>query len=298
MLPTAQNYAIYPQVVQADKPTEMTIVPTERAFLLVEGCSYTVTVSSVDDDVLDYYDNSCHHVLTAVATGGVLRFTYTFPEEGEHLIRFAYKENKVSEMRVFSLYKDLYRLRPLRGDFHSHSYRSDGRRDPAAAIGHYREQGYDCYALTDHNRYYPGGEIDEVYAGVKLGITDAIRSGNCVAVEASGVEYDRVYRCYGDLRLVTYAQFLLKHYFPQLQRICQGEGIAMRNYAMDDASKSLIEAQVKQSDAYRLRFFGKKSPPLPTARMLAFEEKWRALQMNGPSGKGSHIHADPPTRQI
>ena len=129
-------------------------------------------------------------------------------------------------------------------------------------------------------------------------IIRAVQTHNCVAVEATNNEYDRHYRCYGSFRLVTYAQFLLKNYFPELQRICQGEGIAMRAYAFDDASKALIEAQVKQTDTYRLRFFGKKAPALPTESIQAFEEKWRAVQMNGPSAKGSLVHIDPPNLQI
>ncbi|MBQ9098240.1 MAG: PHP domain-containing protein [Clostridia bacterium] len=472
MLPAPRNYAIWPRVVLADQPTEMTIVPTEKAFLLFEGREYTVIVTSLNDDESNYHEGgTCHHTLKAVAHDGVLRFTYTFPDEQEHLIRFEYKEKKFFDFAVYSLHKDLYRLRPVRGDFHSHSYRSDGCQDPSAAMGHYREQGYEFYSLTDHNRYYPGGEIDETYAGVKLGITrvkgeevhapgsvihivhvggnssvtdiyvhdeerynkditeyeakvptsvpakyaaryarcmwvtdriheagglaifahpywrpgaskvynvnneltrillksgmfdafelvggqtqvginrcvallmelreegvkiplvgssdvhnmegcstfphmfticfvkenendaiiDAVKQFNCVAVEATNNEYDRHYRCYGSFRLVTYAQFLLKNYFNDLQRICQGEGVAMRNYAFDDAGKSLIEAQVKQTDNFRLRFFGKKAPALPNESMQAFEDKWRAVHLDGPTNKGSLVHKDPPNRQI
>ena len=127
---------------------------------------------------------------------------------------------------------------------------------------------------------------------------DAVKSFNCVAVEATGNEYDRHYRCYGSFRLVTYAQFLLKNYFPNLQRICQGEGVAMRSYAFDDAAKSLIEAQVKQSESYRLRFFGKKAPALPTESIKDFEQRWRAVHLEGPTAKGSLVHQDPPSRQI
>ena len=72
----------------------------------------------------------------------------------------------------------------------------------------------------------------------------------------------------------------------------------MRSYAFDDAGKALIEAQVKQTESYRLRFFGKKAPALPTEAIFAFEEKWRAVQMNGPTAKGSLVHTDPPSRQI
>lgn len=37
MLPKNKNFAIYPTVMQADTPTEMVIIPRERAFFLVEG---------------------------------------------------------------------------------------------------------------------------------------------------------------------------------------------------------------------------------------------------------------------
>ena len=78
-------------------------------------------------------------------------------------------EEKVADLYVYSLNEDLYALRPMRGDLHSHTFRSDGKRDPAALAGYYRENGYDFFALTDHNRFYPGGEIDETYSGVDTG---------------------------------------------------------------------------------------------------------------------------------
>ena len=472
MLPTPKNYAIWPSVVPADKPTEMTIAPTEKAFLFFENETYRVSVVSVDDDAPDYYDLPTAKTFDVVAHGGVLRFTFAFPREQEHLIILEYGEKKLQELVIYSLESDLYALRPLKGDLHSHSYRSDGRRDPAALAGHYREMGYDFFALTDHNRYYPGSEIDETYQGVNLGlrrvrgeevhtpgsivhivhvggkksvdeqyiqdqeayeaaiaeyearvpetvpeiyrgryaraqwacdriheagglaifahpfwrpggsrvynvrtefarillqsgmfdayelvggmkqpgvnlsvamwadlrasglqiptvgssdvhklenaapdfpdhftvcfatenendaIIDAVKNGLCVAVEATGVEYERHYRCYGSFRLVSYAQYLLKYYFPRLQRICQGEGVAMRSYAMGDADAALIESQVLQSRTFSDRFFGRQSPALPSIDVLAFEEKWRAVQLQGPDTKGSHLHTGTVTRQI
>ena len=77
------------------------------------------------------------------------------------------EEKVLQKFNVFSVGEDLYGLTPLKGDLHSHSYRSDGKRDPADLAGHFREQGYDFLALTDHNRYYPGGEIDDVFKDVK-----------------------------------------------------------------------------------------------------------------------------------
>ncbi|MBP3645622.1 MAG: PHP domain-containing protein [Clostridia bacterium] len=471
MLPKPQNYAIWPSVLPADKAVELTIAPTEKAFLFAEGAEIRLTIISVNDDEPNYYKPSTRKYATAVAHGGIVRFTYTFPGEQEHLILMESGEKKLQEFVVFSLYEDLYQLTPLKGDLHGHSFRSDGKRDPAALAGHYREQGYDYFALTDHNRFYPGGEIDETYEGVHLGITrvrgeevhapgtvvhivhvggnssvtekyvhhreeyereveeyesrvpetvpekyrtryarimwatdhihqagglaifphpfwrpgasrmynvcdefarllltsgmfdayelvggmkqpginrsvsfwgellkeghsfpvvgssdvhgldnsiefphlfnicfarentndaimEAVKTGQIVAVEASGSEENRQYRCYGSLRLVTYAQYLLDHYFPRYQRICQGEGVAMRAYAMEDADASLIELQVKQSEKFSARFFGRLPAPVPSSAMLDFEDRWREKQLNGPLTKGGTVEAPPITRQI
>ena len=470
MLPKPQNYAIWPSVLPADQAVEMTVTPTEKAFLFPEGLEMTFTIISVNDDEPNYYYPSTRKQVTAAAHGGVVRFSCNFPGEQEHLILMETAEKKLQEFVVFSLYDDLYSLQALKGDLHSHSYRSDGKRDPAALAGHYREQGYDYLALTDHNRFYPGGEIDETFQGVHLGITrvpgeevhapgtvvhivhvggkysvadlyvhhrdeyereaaayetcvpshvpekyraryarimwatdhihqagglaifphpywrpvasrmynvcdefarllltsgmfdayelvggmqqpginrsvalwgemlkeghsfpvvgssdvhglegnafphlfnicfarentseaiaESIKAGRVVAVEASGSEENRQYRCYGSLRLITYAQYLLTHYFPRQQRICQGEGVAMRAYAMQDADASLVEMQVQQTEKFRGRFFGRLPAPVPSSAVLAFEDKWRAEQLNGPLTKGGTVDAPPVTRQI
>lgn len=471
MLPTPQNYAIYPSVVPADRETELIIAPTERAFLLFEGEEYTVTAYALNEDEADYHNSVVGTQIKATAQNGILRFSHTFLGEGAHLIRLEKDGKKLQDFMTYSLYADLFELIPLRGDFHGHSHRSDGARDPAALAGHYREQGYDFFSLTDHNRYYPGGEIDEVYNGINLGITRvpgeevhtpgsmvhivhvggkqsvaneyihnredfekevakrladvpaeipeqyreryakakwatdriheagglavfahpywrpqgrvynvndeftkilltsgmfdvyelvggmkqvginrsvalwgdlraeglkisvvgssdvhgvgksdtfphlfticfaksntpediiaAVKAGNSVAVEAVGDEYLREYRCYGSFRLVSFAQYLLTHFFPARQRICQGEGAAMRAFCMGDANASLIEALAEQSNNFRARFFGKMPPRLPDADMIAFENKWRERHIaEGPITKGSSIDSATVTRQI
>ncbi|MBQ2767819.1 MAG: PHP domain-containing protein [Clostridia bacterium] len=460
MLPTPTNYAIYPGVVPANTAVEMTIVPTERSFLFFSDMPYLITVISVNADEPYYHVPQNPVTFSVTAQGGVLHFSYSFPDEQEHLILLSREgEKPFAELSVYSLFDDLFSLRPLRGDLHSHSYRSDGRRDPSALAGHYREQGYDFFALTDHNRAYPGDEIDQTYAGVKMGlarvrgeeihapgsvlhvvhvggkesvaeryvhdmegyereiaeyesrvpghipaqyharyaramwtadqihaagglaifahpywrpgrkafnvcdafarillmsgmfdayelvggmgqeginrsialwqelraeglnlpvvgssdvhgiakaetfphlfticfaeqnendaIIAAVKAGRSVAVEASGGEYDRQYRCYGSLRLVGYAHFLLRRYFPQIQRICAGEGVAMRAYAMGEADAALIEQQAAQTENFRRRFFGEILPVVPSQAVQDFTEHCRDRQKNGPDGKGS-----------
>lgn len=170
MLPRTENYRIFPSVIPADKISEMTILAAERAFLPVDDAEYTIVITPVDADEQNYHTPSNQAKLTIKAAGGVIRFEHKFAREQEHQIVLWREDKKLATFYVYSLFDDLYKLRPMRGDLHVHSFRSDGARDPAALAGHYREQGYDFFALTDHNRFYPGGEIDEVYDGVKMGL--------------------------------------------------------------------------------------------------------------------------------
>ena len=95
MLPAPRNYAIYPQVVLADKPTEMTIVPTERAFLFFEGEEYTLTLIPIFEDE-NYYVPHNQLVLKPIAHDGVLRFSYDFPGEGEYLLLLSREEKEIA----------------------------------------------------------------------------------------------------------------------------------------------------------------------------------------------------------
>lgn len=462
MLPDIKNYAIYPSVVREGQLTEMTIIPCERIHLFADGAEYLLKIIAVNsEESAFYYIPTAQAEIPLTAKDGVLRFTYAFRGEQEYLLRLYQAEKLVSDLSVYALEEDLFSLRPLRGDLHSHSFRSDGACDPSAMAGHFREQGYDFFALTDHNRFYPGGEIDEVFSGVntdfcrvrgeelhtpisyvhivhvggkksvcaeylhnrrvyeqekeeilarvpshvpekfkeiyamamwatehihavgglaifahpywtpvpsrcfnacddlarlllKSGLFDAyeiigcmspsqtnrslalyneacaeghdipvvgssdvhgltrshsfphhftvcfaeenendaiiaaIKKGFSVAVDAVGDEYERRYAVYGKLRLVSYANFLLAHYFPERTRALAGEGVAMRAYAMGAAPASLIEMTAKMISEEADRFFGRKPPCLPTREILDFEEKWRSVsEKEGPSTRGS-----------
>ena len=472
MLPQPKHkYDIWPSVVLADATTEMTITPVSRAFLLFEDREYTVRIIPVNSDVPAMREPNNQTVLTVAAHGGVIHFSHLFEGEQEYLVILEEGETIKQEMPMYAVRKDLYELRPLKGDLHAHSYRSDGSTDPAELAGHYREQGYDFFALTDHNRYYPGDEVDEVYRGVRMGlchvlgeevhtpdsdvhivhvggkssvckrycddiegyrrevdereknvpaeiperyrrryamalwatehihaagglaifahpywrpgyshtynicdelshiflkssmfdayelvggmgqagvnlsvslwgdlraeglsipvvgssdvhsvyvtenfpghftlcfaeanendaIIAAIREGFSVAVEETGTEYDRQWRCYGSHRLVSYALFLLNYYFPRMQRICQGEGVAMRAYAMGECDAHLIEVQAENTAFFVDRFFGRKGAVLPCAEILAFEDRAREIHLQSPHTRGSSILYPTVNRQI
>ena len=465
MLPTPQTFSIYPSVIPADKTTLMTIVPNEKAFIIQDGKEYQIKVIAVNSDE-NYYAPETHKIYDVTAHDGILTFEHHFEGEQEHTVLLIREEKVRQTFTVYSLYEDLYSLKPLKGDLHSHSCRSDATRDAAAQFGHYREHGFDFAALTDHNRYYPGQEYDEAFEGINTGITrvmgeevhcpgsvlhtvhvggkesianryihnreqyeadvaeymkkvpenipekyksryakamwltdaihevgglaifahpywkpgsskmynvcdefakillmsgmfdayelvggmgqigisrsialwselraeglkisvvgssdqhtlenstfnhyftvcfatentndaiiSAVKNGLSVAVEATGDGYARQNRCYGSLRLVSYAHFLLNNYFPKLQRLGEGVGVAMRAYYMEDADASLIESQAALLEKFSARFFGKMPPVLPTESMMTFENKWREVQLTqGPLTRGSSVDATP-----
>ncbi len=472
MLPFNRNYAIFPSVFEVGKETEIKILGCGRAFFPFEGEEYDITLIPVDADVLDYHNPDTHIKIKAKASGGVIRFNYTPEREQGHLVYLEKDGKKLGEFSAYALNSDLYSCRPLKGDFHVHSYRSDGTIDPSNLIGHYRSEGYDFFSLTDHNRFYPGFEADEVFEGVKTGfvrvngeevhapgcdvhivnngsensvaaiylndkdrydrevegilarlpesvperyreryakilwvvenihregglatfahpfwrpgssrthnvceeftrillekidfdafeligagteaerncitalwndlraegtkipvvgssdvhsigvpaqsfsnyfticfakeneaeeIKSAVKEGLSVAVCASGYGYDRGYQCNGSYRLVAYSRFLLEKYFPEQQRILEGQGELMRRYSVGEDSSAAIENIAHLAEENYERFFGKREPLYPTKEMLEFEDKWREVQMAGPHTKGSHIYGSPETRQI
>ena len=118
-------------------------------------------------------------------------------------------------------------------------------------------------------------------------IIDAVKNGMSVAVEASGYEYALQYRAYGSLRLVSYAHFLLRKYYPNFTRICQAEGVAMRAYAAGQTTVGLLEVLEKESTRYRKSFFGEIEPILPSEEIRAYIDERREMQRRGPDGKGS-----------
>ena len=64
-------------------------------------------------------------------------------------------------------------------------------------------------------------------------LREAIRTGQCIAVEAVEGEFPRL--C-GSFRLVKFAYFLLREVFPLHDELCVEEGRLMRHYAGGDAS--------------------------------------------------------------
>lgn len=457
-----ESYSVWPSVVPSGKQCEVVISANEPAFMFWSDRSYRLVIYPIQEDITDYHAPLDLAEFTLSGESGVLRFTHVFEGEQEFLLELFEGDNLIAKLRMYSLFEDLFPLQPLKGDLHSHSFRSDGSRDPAALAGYYRQAGYDFFALTDHNRYAPGAEILDAYSGVELGLTllrgeevhvpgsvihivhvggdqsvadiyvkhgrrlerelgevyarlpsnvserfaeryvksmwacerihaaggiaifphpywrpyghnynvidplnellltsgmfdayelvggmktdgnnlsvmhwcdlkakglkisvvgssdqhkleskhkefnnlytiafaadntseailDAVRQGRTVAVEACGEGESRQYRCYGEYRLCSLAQFMIKYYFPRTAELCYGEGVLMRRYLMGEVNGSRITDMSGDVADFYARFYGLKDPILPRKPLLEYEQKWRNVQLQGPLTKGSSI---------
>lgn len=96
--------------------------------------------------------NIAYELLSAPESG--FRFSCTLDSEQEYRIRidFAEKKRPGAFVSLYALNEDLLALTPLVGDFHAHTYYSDGKEGPAFVAAEYRKNGYDFATVTDHRR--------------------------------------------------------------------------------------------------------------------------------------------------
>ena len=91
---------------------------------------------------------------------GTLVLNLSFSHEGEYVIclQSSREDGTFTDCFIICVYavkEDLYRLLPYKGDFHMHSFCSDGGESPGYVAATCRKNGFDFMALTDHGRYDP-----------------------------------------------------------------------------------------------------------------------------------------------
>ena len=131
------RYQCFPSVVCVGNKTEITIVPRDTSRVFREDKEYELTVLGLFEDLTDYYDPLVFDYPCYVADG-CLKFTYEFNQEQEYAIRFREKGCPEVKISLYAVEKDLYELRPLKGDFHTHTYYSDGQDGIAMTPSDYR----------------------------------------------------------------------------------------------------------------------------------------------------------------
>ena len=156
MKPELINYDVFPKIVLSEKQTRISIVPLFDHSRFAPGKTYEVTCTPMEyTGVKDDWNERVAFKLKA--ENGMMRFSYVFDGEQEHNITLheidVKNRKKIGDFRFYSLKKDLYSLRPYKGDFHIHSFRSDGMESPAYVAAAGRRIGLDFIAATAHGRY-------------------------------------------------------------------------------------------------------------------------------------------------
>ncbi len=169
------RYQCYPSVACVGKKTEVTVYPRDLAWYFREDVEYELAVYGLEDDTLDYHEKiSKDHPFRI--ENGCMKFIHTFEKEQEYKVLLSVKDENPKqfqaqrELRMYAVEEDLYGLRPLKGDLHSHTYWSDGKDGISVTPADYREEGFDFFSLTDHNRMYTSELAIDLFDGIPLGM--------------------------------------------------------------------------------------------------------------------------------
>lgn len=163
------RYMCFPSVVLTGKETEVKIAPRDTSRIFREDQQYEVCIFGLTDDMSTYHSQPDYDVPCEIKNG-CLCFKYTFDKEQEYSVRFRLAGEKETRISLYALDEDLYSRRPLKGDLHTHTYYSDGQDGIMMTPADYREEGFDFFSLTDHNRRYTSVLAAELYENVDLGM--------------------------------------------------------------------------------------------------------------------------------
>jgi hypothetical protein len=171
MTASSSTFAVAPCVVRSGATADIVIRPRPGSAGFDSGRSYAVTYTPMEDQG-SFSAFGTRHELSFRVVDGMLRITHRFDGEQEHglfveELRGA-ERVPVLDARVYSVDDDLFARRPLKGDLHIHSNRSDGREPPAYVAAACRRIGLDFMAVTDHGLYEPSLEAPEAFVGVPL----------------------------------------------------------------------------------------------------------------------------------
>ena len=162
------DYDIFPMVFPRGESIDFTIKPMGEHSVF--SGDYKVVISRVvSGSVWQALSQDNHVDIPCTADeNGALHFTFSATHECEHRVRVFRGESLVVQLAVYALEADLASRYPLRGDFHMHTYYSDGKGSPAFVCANYRKRGYDFIVVTDHHRYYPSLEAINAYRGLNI----------------------------------------------------------------------------------------------------------------------------------
>jgi len=130
---------------------------------------------------------------------GKIVFDITFKKQQEHVFVFVKKADTektkdiiLNKIRVYSLSKDNFVLRPYKGAFHMHSKGSDGVDQPVDMALECLKLGFDYMALSDHSNYYSSvkliADLKKYPISMALYPAEEVHLNSCAHVQSFGAQ--------------------------------------------------------------------------------------------------------------
>lgn len=167
-----QYYDVTPRIVPADTMQLIKIRGLFEHAMFRDDLEYEINYYATEHISSDGSESFCQGRKYLKPINGELQIQIYFCGEQEHLLNVGVKGNddptKTIYFRVYSLYRDLFIRRPFKGDFHMHSWYSDGKEAPGFIAANCRKIGFDFMAITDHKIYYPSIEAQNKFKSLEL----------------------------------------------------------------------------------------------------------------------------------
>lgn len=163
MVPEPIHLQVLPLVSTVGVETEFRVLPLRSEDRLPEGeyrCEFRHKARSGDPILVSARRDD----------DGQVRFRHTVAHAGEVTLTLLFPGLRRHDLGgIYALEPDLAALQPLRGDFHTHTWYSDGRSSPAELLETAWGMGLDFVAVTDHDNW--AGSLEAVAVGSALPIT-------------------------------------------------------------------------------------------------------------------------------
>ncbi|MBQ3063352.1 MAG: hypothetical protein IJC99_00925, partial [Clostridia bacterium] len=156
-------YDISPKIVPIGREVTFTLRTIDPH--LFRKMPFTLKLYGANDGLTTPVCESIPYEMLAAPEYGCT-FTLTLEKEQQYELYIMYEntgKRSRGHVAFYALEDDLLARTPLIGDFHAHTYYSDGREGPAFVAAEYRKNGYDFTTITDHRRLEPSLMATEAF---------------------------------------------------------------------------------------------------------------------------------------
>ena len=158
-------YDVFPRIVRAGQKQVLSVRPLFGHVRFEAGREYTLSLLPCEgvDGQVGWVEPQRW---TLAPQDGTLQVECEFGGEQEYVLALELPGKPPVAFHLFALEPDLFARRPWKGDFHMHTYHSDGIESPAYVAASCRKIGLDFMAISDHRLYAPSLEAMAAFAEV------------------------------------------------------------------------------------------------------------------------------------